>query len=298
MYWSDTFSFEGILYKESSIYRVRKMPCPTECVQGLERSIDFMCCTCLQRSHSGATFTAQLVLTGDDGISEPVAASLSPTLRTFSSHFSSFSDVVTIDSWLPLQCSCAEAPTPQNDLEVSDLTKFAINEHNSRQNSDLEYASIVSAHKKVVAVLMYHLKLRASSGGNVNVYEAKLWIKPWENFKLLENFERVESLFSLADLGKHLNDFEALGLRPISSDDPTMKEVAKEALKSVQARSNSLVPYELKEVVSTHAEVSDEHTKSNVLFKVHQGTKEEQFKAEVLRTVVGDWTLKYLLQHN
>nr|QIC19053.1 putative REF2 [Adiantum reniforme var. sinense] len=204
----------------------------------------------------------------------------------------------TITPAMSLPGGLQEMPTAQNDLEVQDLGKFAVDEHNSRQNSDLEYAGIVSAHKKVVAGLMYHLKLRASSGGNVNVYEAKVWIKPWEKFKSLEHFERVESSLSPADLGTHLDDSEALGLRPISSDDPAVKEAAKEALKSVQARSNSLVPYELKEVVSAHAEVSDEHTKFNILFKVHRGTKEEQFKAEVLRTVVGDWTIKNLQQHN
>ncbi|MCO5594081.1 hypothetical protein L7F22_048102 [Adiantum nelumboides] len=183
-----------------------------------------------------------------------------------------------------------EVPTTQNDLEVQNLAKFVVDEHNSRKNSDLEYAGIVLAHKKVVAGLMYHLKLRASSGGNVNVYEAKVWIKPWEKFKSLEHFERVESSLSPADLGTHL----ALGLRTVSFDDPILKEATKEALKSVQARSNSLLPYALKEVVLAHAEVSDEHTKFNVLFKVHRGTKEGQFNAKVLRTVVGEWTLKNL----
>ncbi|KAI5071514.1 hypothetical protein GOP47_0013765 [Adiantum capillus-veneris] len=192
-----------------------------------------------------------------------------------------------------------EVPAAQNDLDAQDLAKFAVDEHNSRQNSDLEYQGIVSAHTQVVAGLMYHLKLRAASAGKVNVYEAKVWIKPWEKFKSLEHFEKVESSLTPADLGTHLDDdFERLGLRPVSSDDPAVKEAAKEALKSVQARSNSLVPYELKEVVTAHAEVTNEHTKFNILFKVQRGSKEEQFKAEVLRTVVGAWTLKDLQQHH
>eukprot|EP00250_Pteridium_aquilinum_P001692 c11898_g1_i1 orf=102-815(+) len=191
-----------------------------------------------------------------------------------------------------------EIPTAHNDLEVQDLAKFAIDQHNSRQNSNLEFAGIISAHKQVVAGLMFHFTLKAVSGGRVDVYEAKVWVKPWENFKSLEHFKLVENSLTSADLGTHLDGPVRLGLQPVSCADPAVKEAAKEALKSVQDRSNSLIPYELKEVVSAHAEVNDESTRFSLLFKVQRGSKEEQFKAEILRTVVGEWTIKDLQQHH
>ena len=63
---------------------------------------------------------------------------------------------------------------------------------------------IVSANHHVVSGLMYHLKLKASSGGQINLYEAKVWVKPWLNFKSLEEFKRVENSFTSADLGAHI----------------------------------------------------------------------------------------------
>ena len=62
----------------------------------------------------------------------------------------------------------------------------------------------MSANHHVVSGLMYHLKLKASSGGQTNLYEAKVWVKPWLNFKSLEEFKRVESFFTSADLGARI----------------------------------------------------------------------------------------------
>ncbi|KAH7439756.1 hypothetical protein KP509_04G074800 [Ceratopteris richardii] len=192
-----------------------------------------------------------------------------------------------------------EVTSAENDLEVEDLAKFAVDEHNARQNSDLEYMGIISVQKQVVAGWLYHFKLRARSAGDINIYEAKVHIKPWERFKSLVHFGKAESSFTTADLGAHIGDgSNHMGLRVVPSEDPAVKEAAKEALKHIQARSNSLIPYELKEVMQAHAEVNDEHTKFHILLNVLRGPKEEQFKAELTRTVLGEWSLKDLQQHH
>lgn len=45
--------------------------------------------------------------------------------------------------------------------------------------------------KQVVAGTIYDITLAASDGGEKKVYEAKIWVKPWENFKELQEFKLV-----------------------------------------------------------------------------------------------------------
>lgn len=59
------------------------------------------------------------------------------------------------------------------------------------QNSLLELARIVKAKEQVVAGKMYHLTLEADDGGKHKINEAKVWVKPWMNFKHLQEFKEV-----------------------------------------------------------------------------------------------------------
>ncbi|KAL2621403.1 hypothetical protein R1flu_001608 [Riccia fluitans] len=77
---------------------------------------------------------------------------------------------------------------------------------------------------------------------------------------------------------------EVAGMRSISVEDPVIKEAAENALKGLNDSSNSLVPYELRQVLSAHAEASDEETNINLLLKVARGAKEEDVKADLHRT--------------
>ncbi|ESQ29390.1 hypothetical protein EUTSA_v10023901mg [Eutrema salsugineum] len=42
--------------------------------------------------------------------------------------------------------------------------------------------------EQVVAGTMYHLTLEANEGGQTKNFEAKVWVKPWMNFKQLQEF--------------------------------------------------------------------------------------------------------------
>lgn len=46
------------------------------------------------------------------------------------------------------------------------------------------------------------------------------------------------------------------GLKALPTHDPVVQDAANHAIKTIQQRSNSLVPYELKEIVHANAEVS------------------------------------------
>lgn len=49
----------------------------------------------------------------------------------------------------------------------------------------------MSAKQQVVAGTVYYITLEATDGGKKKVYEAKVWEKPWLNFKELQEFKLV-----------------------------------------------------------------------------------------------------------
>ncbi|KAL6340716.1 hypothetical protein AAG906_014406 [Vitis piasezkii] len=78
-----------------------------------------------------------------------------------------------------------------NALEIENLARFAVDEHNKKQNTVLEFNGVVKARQQVVAGMMYYITLEATDGGKKNKYEAKIWVKAWLNFKELQEFKPV-----------------------------------------------------------------------------------------------------------
>eukprot|EP00271_Cylindrocystis_brebissonii_P010285 TRINITY_DN26437_c0_g1_i1.p1 TRINITY_DN26437_c0_g1~~TRINITY_DN26437_c0_g1_i1.p1 ORF type:complete len:107 (-),score=17.37 TRINITY_DN26437_c0_g1_i1:637-957(-) len=89
----------------------------------------------------------------------------------------------------------------QNSAELQDLAKFAVREHNTKQNAKLEFGKIVDAKQQVVAGTVHILTIEATAEGRANRYEAKVWTKPWENFKSLEEFKHLGPALTGSDLG-------------------------------------------------------------------------------------------------
>ncbi|KAA0025834.1 hypothetical protein IC582_019067 [Cucumis melo] len=77
----------------------------------------------------------------------------------------------------------------QNRVEIESLARFAVQEHNNKENGLLEFDRVLKAKEQVVAGKLYHLTLEAIDGGKKKVYEAKVWVKPWMNFKQLQEFK-------------------------------------------------------------------------------------------------------------
>eukprot|EP00494_Astrolonche_serrata_P007399 UN07429 len=65
-------------------------------------------------------------------------------------------------------------------------------------------------------------------------------------------------------------------------------------VKSIQQRSNSLLPYELVEIVRAKAEVVEDFAKFDILMKLKRGTKEEKMKAEVHKNLEGAFVLNQM----
>ncbi|KAK4275780.1 hypothetical protein QN277_018807 [Acacia crassicarpa] len=79
----------------------------------------------------------------------------------------------------------------QNSLEIDNLARFAVDEHNKKENALLEFGRVINAKQQVVAGTLYHITLEATDGGKKKVYEAKVLEKPWLNLKELQEFKPV-----------------------------------------------------------------------------------------------------------
>ena len=55
----------------------------------------------------------------------------------------------------------------------------------------LEFVRVVKAKEQVVAGTLHHLVVEAIDGGKKKLYEAKVWVKPWLNFKQVQEFKHA-----------------------------------------------------------------------------------------------------------
>ena len=71
------------------------------------------------------------------------------------------------------------------------------------QNGMLKFARVLKSREQVVAGKIYHLTLEAVDAGVSKIYEAKVWVKPWINFKQLQEFKLARHVpsFTSSDLG-------------------------------------------------------------------------------------------------
>ncbi|KAE8653481.1 cysteine proteinase inhibitor A [Cucumis sativus] len=82
-----------------------------------------------------------------------------------------------------------EVPSNENSIEVDELARFAVDEHNKKENSLLEFSKVVKVKEQVVAGTVYYITVEVTEGGQKKVYEAKIWVKQWQNFKQLQEFK-------------------------------------------------------------------------------------------------------------
>ncbi|KAL6130164.1 hypothetical protein ACLB2K_068545 [Fragaria x ananassa] len=84
-----------------------------------------------------------------------------------------------------------ESQGSQNSLETDELARFAVQEHNKKENALLEFVRVVKTKEQVVSGTVYYLTIEATDGGQKKLFEAKVWVKPWLNFKEVQEFKPV-----------------------------------------------------------------------------------------------------------
>lgn len=74
----------------------------------------------------------------------------------------------------------------------------------------MELAGVVKAREQVVAGTMHYLTVEVIEAGKKKLYEAKVWVKPWLNFRELEEFtpaSHSSCSITPADLGVKRGNF-------------------------------------------------------------------------------------------
>ncbi|KRY02207.1 Cysteine proteinase inhibitor 6, partial [Trichinella patagoniensis] len=79
----------------------------------------------------------------------------------------------------------------KNSAEIEEYARFAVDEHNKKENALLEFVRLVKAKEQVVAGTLHHLTLEAIDAGEKKLYEAKVWVKEWLSYKELQEFKHV-----------------------------------------------------------------------------------------------------------
>ncbi|KAL0390740.1 UNVERIFIED_CONTAM: Multicystatin [Sesamum calycinum] len=64
--------------------------------------------------------------------------------------------------------------------EIIDLGRFAVDEHNKKEHTCLEFKKVWSAERQLVKGYNYYLTLEAANEGKDNLYEATVYVS-WEN---------------------------------------------------------------------------------------------------------------------
>lgn len=181
----------------------------------------------------------------------------------------------------------------QNSAEIEGLARFAVQEHNKKENALLEFARVLKAKEQVVAGKLYYLTLEVIDAGKKKIYDAKIWVKPWINFKQLQEFKHAEHgpFSTLSDLnvkrGCHGQEWLA-----VSTNDLEVKNAANHAVKSMQRKSNSLFLYELLEILQAKAKVVEDYAKFELHLKLRRGSEEEKHWVEIIKNSEGKFYLK------
>ncbi|KAL9992313.1 putative Cystatin domain-containing protein [Helianthus debilis subsp. tardiflorus] len=108
-------------------------------------------------------------------------------------NFKELQEFKPLDAATPVIGGITEVKDFANSLEIEDLARFAVDEHNKKQNTLLEFGKVLNAKEQIVAGKLCYITLEATDGGVKKTYEAKVWVKAWENFKELQEFKPVDA---------------------------------------------------------------------------------------------------------
>lgn len=179
--------------------------------------------------------------------------------------------------------------------EIDGIARFAVQEHNKRANAVLEFGRVLKVKEQVVAGKIYHLTLEAIDAGKKTIYEAKVWVKPWVNFKQLQEFKSAIGASHLTTSGLSILR-DRLGWHTVPTHDPEVRDAANYAVRNIQQRSNSLFPYQLLEILQAEAEDVEDYVKYNLLLKLSRGIKEEKLKVKIYKTAAGKFLVN-MMEH-
>jgi hypothetical protein len=93
--------------------------------------------------------------------------------------------------------------------EAEDAARFAVDQHNRNQGTALEFKRVLKSKRQVVTGILHDLILETVDAGKKSLYNAKVWVKPWEDFKSVVEFRQVEDSESKTSIASDGNSGQA-----------------------------------------------------------------------------------------
>lgn len=86
---------------------------------------------------------------------------------------------------------CDVSSCTQDEFFIKYLFLISSNFNLVSQGAELEFARIVKAKRQVVTGTLHDLMLEVVDSGKKSLYSAKVWVKPWLDFKAVVEFRHV-----------------------------------------------------------------------------------------------------------
>ncbi|KAK9817639.1 hypothetical protein WJX72_000008 [[Myrmecia] bisecta] len=174
-------------------------------------------------------------------------------------------------------------PDHENDAHIQEVASFAVKQLSEKEGDQLTLEKVVSVHTQVVAGTNYNLVLLAKKpAGQVEQFEVQVY----EPLPHTNQPVQLTQYKTMAD-GKQMVG----GAKQLSTSDSDVVAAAKYATEQLSQQSNSLLPFELKEVVSAHSRVVN-GVVYDLELKLAQGKREEVYQVEVVRSPKDEHSLK------
>jgi hypothetical protein len=86
------------------------------------------------------------------------------------------------------------------------------------QGTALEFKRVLKSKRQVVTGTLHDLLLEAVDAGKKSLYNTKVWVKPWEDFKPVVEFRQVEDSESKSSIASDGNSAQGIfGLRHLDN---------------------------------------------------------------------------------
>jgi hypothetical protein len=178
-----------------------------------------------------------------------------------------------------------DIPNCQQNAEFCKLAEFALKKQ--KTYGELSLVRVVRACTDYIVVQgvpesLYFLIMEAHHAhGTTRSYSATVKKLSRTDFKL-KDFK----------LKHHPTDESQASLwNAVRVQDPMVKEAAVNAVKIIQQRSNSLMSYELQEIVSAKGKVVNALNIFDLLLKIKWENEVKNYEVEMKRTLEGKWTM-------
>ncbi|XP_042472252.1 cysteine proteinase inhibitor 6-like [Zingiber officinale] len=156
-----------------------------------------------------------------------------------------------------------ESEGRENSTEIQELARFAVDEHNKKQNVLLEFARVVKAREQVVAGTLHHLTVEAVEGWEKKIDGIAILVPLFWCSLLCRYFGHESGLrgwkTSAARKGANCRSPSYIAAKPM------LRQLPHRRLFICNCKFNFLIPYELLKILIASIEVIEEFAKSPCL---------------------------------